>query len=632
MFIIEALPLGKGATHDPLSYFSSVPLARGSLIEVPVRKRLMPAIVLSATEAFSMKTALRAATFSLRKLPDQTPRGSISRELFETAEHTALYHATSVGAAMFSILPKEVREGAVPFALPEERTHIPAPNAKPCIFIAPEAERYREYKRMVRESFASHHSVLIVVPTIEQAHALHGALSSGIADYTLLLHGTRGIRALRSAYKKLQEDSHPFLIITTPHYACILRSDVGTIILEHARGGGYVGRVRPYLDYRFVLRTYAALLGKTIIIADTVIRTEEAHLLKTGAATTLGDLPKRLELPGALSIIAMKPDSNGSVPFSLFSKKLEKAIDTAVKDKKKVFLFGARRGLAPLVVCVDCGDILRDPNSGAPLSLSRTRKNGEEKRWFSSTVSGYRIPAYDVCRKCGSWRLKERGIGIQQIYDEVIKRYDTDLVTLFDRETASTHAKATALRDAFYARRGGILLGTALALPYLSEQVSVSAVVSMDSLRAIPSWRGEEESFTVLSLLREKTKETVFVQTRAEEDDELFSTARRGAIHEFYDRELTARKQFAYPPYMVFVHLTWRAETNGSDTLKKTIEQLFAPQGISLYSAPYGEQEGGINYALMRIPEESWPDRDIVSALRSLPPSVRIMINPDRII
>lgn len=634
MYIVEVLPLGRGIAHDPLSYFSHTDYSRGAILEIPVRKKSMPGIVFSCEEALSMKSALRAATFSLRKLPEQTNVGAVPLALMKTAERVAQNHGIGIGLAFSSMLPKEVREGLVPYrAFADDEGKIPPPDSKPRILVGPAHKRYEEYARLVRESFASGRSIEFVVPTIEHTSVFASLLSPGIEEYTVILNSSRGIKALRSAYGRLATEMHPLLIIATPQYGATARADIGSFVLEHERGSGYHGKLRPYLDFRFMLSVYAEEIGATVILADQVPRAEEIEAVRSGQAIALQEIPSRLELKSQLTIITQEPDSDGTTPFRLFSKKLDRAIEQALKSKKHIFLFAARRGLAPLVACIDCGHIFRDPESGAPLSLIRTKKGEVEERQLVSSVSGYRTVAPNTCPQCGGWRLRERGIGIQHVYDELTRKYDPRFVTLMDHQSASTHKKASILRDAFYGGPGGIMLGTALALPYLTLPVDISAIVSMDSLRAIPSWRQEEEAMSILMSLREKTTGTVYVQTRADPEDQLFVFAKRGAIGDFYTEELAARQSFRYPPYVRFIHLAWReVGTPESSPVRTMIGELFAPYGISIYSAPHRDQKGGIGYGLLRVPREEWPNADIIARLATLPPSVRVMLDPDRII
>ncbi len=632
MYIIEVIPIGRGVIPETLSYFSHTKYERGTLLEVPVRKHTIPALVTAVSDVFTMKTALRAATFSLRKLPQQEVTTKLSTAFITTAEKAADFHATTLNAVLFAMLPKEMREGTVPFVSTDTTTNekLSSHDAKPRIFTASTRDRFNEYGRMVRESFATKKSIIFVLPTIEYLLQFKNTFGKGIEAYTVLLYSDLSAKELAYAYDTVAHTVHPLLIITTPQHAFVERSDIGTFVLEHARSSGYVGKTRPYLEYRLALQTYARLRSCVFIYADTIIRTEEIYLLEIGEAVPLIEIPKRLEVPGTLSIITQDPETNKDTPFRLLSPKLTHALDLALTQKKRIFLFSARRGLAPLITCIDCGYVVRDPESGAPLSLIRTMKGDTEIRTFVSTVSGYRMPAYDLCPLCGSWRLRERGIGVQQVFDEVEKNYPGETVILFDHQTAGTHKKASALRKKFYTTPGAILIGTALALPYLKDPVDVSAVISQDSLRAIPSWRQQEESFNILMLLREKTMGPVYVQTRT--DDEVFEWARHGTVGAFYTQELSIRESFRYPPFVVFIHFAWREKTKGVGGMKKQLQELFEDSHISLYSAPHSDAEGLLHYGLMRIPRDAWPDVAIVAKIKTLPPSVRITINPDRIV
>jgi len=152
----------------------------------------------------------------------------------------------------------------------------------------------------------------------------------------------------------------------------------------------------------------------------------------------------------------------------------------------------------------------------------------------------------------------------------------------------------------------------------------------MDALRAIPSWRQQEEILGTLLTLREKTTGTVIVQTRTTDNDVL-EYAEKGHTAKFYDEELASRETFHYPPYQVFIHLTWKGDKKAVEEMATHIESLFRTENIALYGPPL-QEEKVIRQGLLRIPAQRWPDDMIVDKLRSLPPSVRIMINPDRIV
>jgi primosomal protein N' (replication factor Y) len=258
-------------------------------------------------------------------------------------------------------------------------------------------------------------------------------------------------------------------------------------------------------------------------------------------------------------------------------------------------------------------------------------KDGVEERWFVCSTSGERIRASENCPVCNSWKLRERGIGIQQVYDELHKLFPTIPVILFDHITARTYKKATFLRDSFYTEKGVILLGTQMALPYLTKEIDLSVVVNMDALLATPTWRLEEENLALLLNLREITAGTVYVQTRSPLTNVL-KYAKQGSIEQFYTEELELRKTFNYPPYTTFIHFTWQGELEITQKLEALLTALFKDFNLSVYQNPTSPMEQPIMYGLIRVKAHEWPHVGLVALLKQVPPIVRVVINPDRIV
>lgn len=630
MFVITVVPLRRGVTVDSLSYFSSVAYELGSLVTVPIRNATALGLVTESKEVSKAKTALRAATFSLKKLPVQRNVPTLGSAYIKTAQDLSAHYATSLGAVLYSLLPPEIQNGEV--SIPHTHHLIPKTTHPPQVLEAKTTDRHLAYRSLVRETFAHSGSVLMVVPSSIEADELYTALSSGIEDRVIMMTTAQSTSHIKKAFAQLEDFSKTKLIIVTPTYALIERHDITAVVIEHARSSYFKELTRPYLDYRDVLHIHARHTGRQLIFADMLVRTEEEAQRRSDVYATMGEAPKRLELPGTLTVIDTNPkDDAEHTTFSLLSPSVVTAIQETRKKKGRIFIFAARRGLAPLVACMDCGYIFRSPECGAPYSLIRTVKGGVEERWFVCGTTGERIRAKDACTACGSWRLRERGIGIQHVYDELHKTLPAIPVTLFDHITAKTYKKALFLRDTFYTTQGGILLGTHMALPYLNTPLDLSVVINMDALLATPTWRLEEENLALLLRLREITKGSVLVQTRTPDVPTLIH-ARHGYLEQFYTEELALREKFAYPPYTVFIHLTWQGNPETVNAIEQDIQSRFIAYKPSTYQNPTSSKTAPIMYALMRIPTAQWPDTKLVTLLRSLPPSVRIVINPDRIV
>jgi primosomal protein N' (replication factor Y) len=629
MFVITVIPLRRGVTVDTLSYFSSTSYPEGTLVTVPIRSSTTVGIVTESKEVSTAKTALRAATFSLKKLPPQEGKRALGEALMKTAHEVGKLYAASTGAVLYNILPPEVQTGDI--EVPHTHHVTPQTIHTPQVLQARKNERYLAYRSLVRETFAHSGSVLLVVPSSVEVDELRKELEHGIEDRIIVCATSSTKSELKKAFGALEDFSKAKLIITTPSYAVIERHDITHVIIESARSSYYKELSRPYLDYRDVIRIHAKHTGRKVLFADILPRSEEEVLRRNETYQTYAETPKRIELTGTLHPINMAESQPEKSAFTLFSKDVLDILGAVKKKKERVFIFAARRGLAPLVACVDCGHIFRSSESGCPYSLIRTMQNGVEERWFVCSTSGERIRAADTCTICGSWRLRERGIGVQQVYDELHKLFPQTPIILFDHITAKTFKKATFQRDAFYGTKGAILLGTHMALPYLKEVVDHSVIVSMDALLATPTWRLEEENLALLLKLREMTKNTVFVQTRSKESNVL-EYARHGSVENFYTDELELRKQFHYPPFITFIHLTWQGTKEVVEKIESEMNERFSEYNISIYQNPTSTRHAPIMYGLIRVPKNEWPNEKLYALLRSLPPSVRIIINPDRIV
>lgn len=631
MFVIEVIPLVRGIQIESLSYFSSTSYTTGSIVSIPVRGKNISGIVVDSNAVSSTKTALKAATFSLRKLPEQTSTGAISTNFLNLVEK--LYQITPAkrGAILFSLLPPDIRTGLAPY--PNTSHFKGSEDSTPQVLSATTPDRLIAYQTIIRSAFAHRGSVLLVVPTSTAVNKMYKALSQGIKERVICFssHQTKKERA--ASYMAFSDLSQATITITTPNFAYLDRADNITIIVEQSASSHYIMRTRPNLDHREVLKTFAAVSGRNIILGDTLSLTEDEHKRREEVYQTYGDHPVRLELPAKLSIINQTDKPQNDIPFQLFSPDLIKKIVTNLEGRHNVFLFAARRGLAPVVACVDCGYIFRCPDSGTPYSLLRTH-NAEhvEERWFVSSTSGKRIRAADICENCGSWRLRERGIGIQQIEDECRKLFPKVPLVIFDHTTATTHKKATLIKTEFEKNKGAILLGTQMVTPYLPNNLNLSVIVSLDAVRAMPSWRADENVFRLILDLRESSHKEVVIQTRSETDD-ILVYAGRGAVDRFHDDEIALRKMLKYPPFSKFIFLSWQGQNPMITDTENLIKKMLGTHELkgNYYTNPNSHTKTILRHCLLRLPT----DRDtkpLTETLRHLPPFVSVTINPERIV
>lgn len=627
MHVIEVVPLVKNSFVDTLSYYSSVAYPVGTLLRVPVRKKTALALVISVAPVSLAKTALRTATFSLRKLEPQSEYQTLPSPLTQAATELTRHYPTSVGTLLAALLPPDVLSGTLTYPSLREAPAANQPEV-PSVLTGLTPDRYSAYRGYVREAFAHRGSVVLVVPTAAEALRATAALSQGIEKRVVALHGNQTPKVRREAFATFADVRQAKLAIVTPSYAFLYRPDLTHLIIEHVGSQQYVSRNRPYLDYRQALRCYARAAGLSVLYGDAVPPSELEYHRREDRYLTHHEHPIRYRFTHTYTEAKHESTPN---EFSLATPTLEEAIKRNLANRHNVLLFSSRRGLAPIVLCNDCGHIFRCPDSGAPFSLLRTQKNGEEERWFYCGTSGKRVRAADICPDCGSWRLREQGIGVQQVYDYAKTTYPNAPLFLLDHTTATTPRKTRKICEAFYAEKGAILVGTSLTLAQLTEPVGCVGVISYEAMRAMPTWRADETVFGQIIQLRELANNDFVLQTRSNADDFL-NILKKGALDDFYDGELAVRKMLAFPPFTTFVLLSIQGSVDQVSTTTEMVKQHLGSFTAQWYQSPLSTKDAVLGHGLIRVAETGGIPEELLVRLRTLPPYVKVEINPARIV
>lgn len=628
MHLIRIIPIARGIAKEELSYFSREDIAPGTLVSVPVRKRDVPGLVVSSSLVRDVKTEVRTASFTVRKLKAKKNTRVVSEAFIRAAAYTADVHATTTGAVLYQTIPQAVLASGV--NIPETAQKNKNSTSDVRVLQDTQRERYAEYKNTVRETFARGGSVLLVAPTVQEAETLYHTLSRGIESYVHLLTGALTKKNIVEAWKKTLRETHPVLIIATPGTIAIPRHDLRTIIIEREQSSLYRLIGRPNLDTRILLNALARELGARLIRADLPIGVESAQRLTSGRYVTHPKTPPRIHFENRTALIDMRAKQSAleKVPFKLFSNELIDTAGDVLAHGGRVFLFAVRRGLSPTTVCQDCGTTVTCRQCGASVSLH----SGREHNVFLCHACGASRDAHERCTNCSSWRLVALGVGIERIFAEAQKKFPTAHIVRIDRDSTHTKTQAKKAAATFLHTPASILVGTEMALTYLQDRVDFIAVVSLDTLLSLPAWNIYEKIFSLLLRLREQATDLLLIQTRQAHASVLNDALSVNLSH-FFAEELRDRQQFSYPPFSVLIKVTASGSKAEVTKLMEEAMGLLEPFGFSIL--PHLARAQGGEYSLhgfLRASATAWPDPTLVATLRSLSPSFSIEINPERII
>ena len=642
MFTVRVIPITRGVFKNELTFFSREPFPEGAVVDTNVRGRSIPGLVISSKDAREEKAGIRSAGYALKKITAGHAKPVVSPAFVDAIRDTALWHGTHEGAILAALTSSAILSayGKLDAAKPAPTAPAAgaenAPRADLLVLQADTEERIRTYRNLARECFARGASLMLIAPTVVEAERLAAELERGIEERLFLFTSELTKRTLVAKWNRALTSAEPIIIIGTTFALSVPRTDIDTIVVERESARGYRSLARPHIDVRRAAEYFARCSGARFVLADFPLRVETRYRVDSGEMEELARAQTRLTGTAPITVLDVRPKdtaANGIKPkhaqrtFSTLTPETTHAIEEELARGGRAVVFAARRGIAPLTVCNDCGTPVTDQETGTPMTLHKTGSGNV----FLSHRSGALMPAETRCGTCGSWNLVTLGIGVERVYEEIKKQFPDAPIELFTRDTAPTGKSAQKIAEHFYAARGAVLVGTERMLPYLAEPVELGVVASVDSFLSLPAWRAHEHTLSILFYLCERAELSFIVETR-KPDHLVMKTLQSGNPADFYRADIEERERYGYPPFSTFVGLEWRGTKDAVETYRNAVKEGFADTDlVGPLPATAETKNLWSARAVIRVPQGAWPDLALVERLRALPPGVAVTIDPDEI-
>lgn len=633
MKIVTVIPLSRGISKEVLTYFTKSDVKLGSIVKIPLRKKIVYGLVTDTEDAKDLKSELRSLSYSIKKIEELKSDSFLSDSFINAVKKIAEYNAGTLGATLFSLIPKPILEENEKLSFPE--TKIPKDIFHEINLLQAEnEERFAHYKSLIREEFARGHSVFFCVPTIEDLLNAKKQLEKGIEKYSYEIHGGLPKNIQIETWQKICEDKHPVLIIGTGSFLSIPRIDVGTIILEKESSRGYKMQTRPFIDIRLATEILAKEMNVRLVLGDILLRVETLWEEKRGKYSNLSPLKFRSLAGSKSEIVDMRsPQNMKTKEFSVLSPKVRELIQKNIENSERLFLFCGRKGTFPTTVCSDCGTTVSCKNCSMPLVLYTKKELSENiKNLFICNHCGERYDTKVLCANCGGWRLNPLGIAVERVFDEILELFPKAKVVVFDKDHITTHKKAEKIRDLFYKTPGAICIGTEMALSYLNEPIENSSVISIDSYFSIPDFQITEKIFHILLEMRSLTMKEFLIQTR-QKNTKIFEYAVRGSLADFYNDEIKEREEMGYPPFNTYIKLTLVGDKNAVRREMEKAKEIFLPHKLQIFDAWHKLQKGKhVVNGLLYLEKDKWPSSELLLKIKNLPAYFSVRIDPSSLL
>ena len=643
MKILSVIPLKKGIPKGNLTYFTNLKIPEGHIVSVPIRNKKTLALVIASKDLEGAKSDVKGMDFNLRKVAEDKGPSIFSREFVDAAEEVSKYFALPERSATASLLPNIFIEeysqlAKFPKETPSEYKN-PGDNVRSekLLFQYPFSDRISVYKTLIRESFARKKSVFMVLPTEFDIEKWRIELSRGIEQFVFAFHSSLSTKKIIRMYQKLgQTLNHPILILGTAPFLSIPRGDVSTIILEHESSGAYRTIKRPYLDLRVFAEIYASKINAKFIQADDLLRFETIARQDEDHLHPLHPLSFRIESQADIVVLLREERKMGD-KFKIFEENTRQEISRALENKRNVFIFSLRKGLATVTVCRDCGDTLSCTDCSSPLVLYISKQN--KKRMFVCNRCQKEAPSGSLCRICGGWDLAPYGIGTDTVYDELKKMFPKVKIWKLDKKSAKSASGAKKIVGDFEEEEGGVLVGTEMAFFYLKKQIALAVVASFETLWSVPNFKMGEKALQIVQRLAGATTDKIIIQTKNTKLPAMDAIG-SGNMLKFFRDELADRKKLGYPPYIRFIKISHLGDKDEMQNARKFLERFFTEYSPEIFSGFVANLRGKYTTnALIKIDTRKWslPSLSLGSTIEeglhqklvSLPVSFTISVDPE---
>jgi primosomal protein N' (replication factor Y) len=299
----------------------------------------------------------------------------------------------------------------------------------------------------------------------------------------------------------------------------------------------------------------------------------------TAGAQAAGGMQRQDAGLPAVTIVDLRAELRAG-HTNVLSRALTRALAETLESGQQAILFLNRRGMASYVLCRECGYVACCPRCDIPLTY-----HAAEHALLCHYCYRQEEPP-GICPICLNGSLRYYGHGTERVEEIVQRLFPRARLLRWDNDTARGRYSHERLLDAFANHQADILIGTQMIAKGLDfPAVTLVGVISADTALYLPDYRAGERAFQLLTQVagragRGAVPGRVIFQTFTPEHFCIQAAAEQN-YREFYEAEISARRQYGYPPFRRFVKFTYSHEDRHTcqaeaTALYNTLAQLVA--------------------------------------------------------
>ena len=404
------------------------------------------------------------------------------------------------------------------------------------------------YLQLIEKVLKQNKKAIMLVPEISLTpQMIERFIARFDKERIAVLHSKLSIGERYDEWNKIKENKADIIIgARSAIFAPI--QNLGIIIIDEEHDSSYKSEATPKYNAIEIANKIAKeekipiVLGSATPDITTYYKAEKGEITKL----TLTKRANNSNLP-QIEIIDLKQElANGN--HSMLSFELYNSIEENLKNHYQTILFLNRRGYSTFIMCRDCGYTVKCKNC----NISMTYHSFEKK--LKCHYCGYEENLVTICPECGSKKIRYFGTGTQKLEDEIHKQFPNATTIRMDVDTVTKKNSHEEILNKFKNENIDILIGTQMVVKgHHFPKVTLVGVIAADSSLHMDDYRANEKTFQILVQVagragRENLPGKVVIQSYNPENFSI-QTAKKQNYQEFYETEITLRKQLKYPPF-----------------------------------------------------------------------------------
>ncbi|WP_407404062.1 primosomal protein N' [Chryseobacterium sp.] len=344
------------------------------------------------------------------------------------------------------------------------------------------------------------------------------------------------------------------ILVATRNSLLLPYQNLGLIVVDEEHDSAYKPReVSPFFNAKDAALVLASLYDARVILGSATPSVESYYLAKKEKLkyVFLSERFGNVKLP-EFELINFKEAQESKKVTGNFTLQLIDEMKNTLEDKNQIMILHNRRGYSSVVECEACGYVNYCSNCDVVLTYHKAANE------MKCHYCGQKASKPKTCPKCFSEKLNDKGVGVEQIHEEISKVFPDSEVDRMDVDSMRKKFAYEKLYEKIEDRETDIIVGTQMISKGLDfDHIELVAIPKADSMLYVQDFRAEERAYQLITQVsgragRVSGNGKILIQTYNPEHS-VFQLIKMNNIAKIYKYFLLERQKFHYPPFTKLV-------------------------------------------------------------------------------